>query len=101
MQRNLRQLANMKHCMLRLEGVCNRDATTTVLAHIRHANIAGMGQKPSDLCAVWACSDCHDVIDGRRSHQWREEEIDSFILEALLRQLSWYDRHEVVMYERA
>lgn len=92
----LRKLANMQPCFVRLEGFCNFDATTTVLAHIRRANIAGIGQKPSDLCAVWACSACHDVIDGRQSHNWKQEEIDSFILDALVRQLAWYDKNEVV-----
>lgn len=53
--------------MVRLPGVCNFDETTTVLAHVRRGGVAGMGQKPPDLCGVWACSACHDVIDGRVS----------------------------------
>ena len=62
---NLRKLARNQKCMVRLPGVCNFDETTTVLAHIRRGGVAGMGQKPPDLCGVWACSSCHDVIDGR------------------------------------
>ena len=45
--------------------ICNFDPATTVLAHIRASNVAGWGQKPPDLCGVWACSNCHDVLDGR------------------------------------
>ena len=62
---NLRKLARGKPCMVRLPGICNFDASTTVLAHVRRGGVAGMGQKPPDLCGVWACSACHDVIDGR------------------------------------
>jgi len=66
------------------------------LAHIRRANIAGIGQKPPDICAIFCCSNCHDVIDGRVQSLFKPEEIDSFILEALLRQLAFYDKHEIV-----
>jgi len=94
--KTLRKLAELQQCLVRIPNECNFDSTTTVLAHIRRANIAGMGQKPSDLCAVWACSSCHDIIDGRRESLFKPEEIDGFILEALVRQLAFYDKHEIV-----
>lgn len=62
---NLRKLAKGKECQVRLAGVCNHDDSTTVLAHIRRGGVAGMRQKPPDLCGAWACSDCHDCIDQR------------------------------------
>lgn len=64
----MRKLAKGKPCMVRYALVCNHDDTTTVLAHIRRGGVAGIGQKPPDLCGVWACSDCHDCID-RRAHK--------------------------------
>jgi len=94
--RSLRKLAHGQPCFCRIEGVCNFDSSTTVLAHIRRANIAGIGQKPPDTCAIFACSNCHDVIDGRVQSLFKPEEIDSFILEALLRQLAFYDKYEIV-----
>lgn len=85
---DLRKLAKGKPCMVRIPYVCNGDAETTVLAHIRRANIAGIGQKASDLCGVWACSDCHDVIDGRRQIDWRDEKhINGWVLDGLCRTL--------------
>ncbi len=53
--------------MVRLEGVCNHNSETVVLAHIRMPGISGMGMKADDLLGAWACSSCHDAID-RRSH---------------------------------
>ena len=62
---NLRKLAKHKPCQIRLPG-CNHDPQTTVLAHYRLAGYSGMGQKPDDWSfGAWACSHCHDVVDGR------------------------------------
>jgi hypothetical protein len=92
----LREFAKNKPCMVRLVGVCNFRDDTTVLAHIRRASVAGMGQKPPDTCAVWACSSCHDEID-RRTHTRRLKAIEGDLLDALVRQLAWYDKHEVLV----
>lgn len=64
---DLRQFARGQECTLRLEGVCNHDPETTVLAHIVRKGHSTMGGKPHDLSAVHACSACHDVIDGRNN----------------------------------
>lgn len=53
--------------MIRLEGICDHNPETTVLAHIRMPGISGMGIKADDLLGAWACSSCHDAVD-RRSH---------------------------------
>lgn len=60
----LRKSAKGQRCTLRLQG-CNHNPETTVLAHIRIAGRCGAGLKPADNEAVFACSHCHDVIDGR------------------------------------
>lgn len=62
---NLRDLAKGQQCQIRMPGVCNYSPETTVLAHYRMAGICGTGQKPPDECGAWACSACHDVVDGR------------------------------------
>lgn len=96
MSKSLRTLARGKPCMVRIPGVCNGNPETTVLAHIRRGGVAGMGQKPPDVCGVWACSACHDAMD-RRSHRLPIGELDAYTLEALCRQLAWYDKHEILV----
>lgn len=50
-----------------IPGVCNRDRDTTVLCHSNSlADGKGMGLKAPDTAAVFGCSACHDVLDGRR-----------------------------------
>lgn len=59
---NLRKEAKDRQCMIRIPGVCNGDDSTTVLAHL---NGGGMAMKRPDTSGAWACSACHDVVDGR------------------------------------
>ena len=51
--------------MVRLPGICNFNSETVVLAHIRLQGVSGMGMKSPDLIGAWACSACHDELDGR------------------------------------
>lgn len=76
----LRANAEGKNCTLRLMGCCNHNPETVVLAHLRKFGWAGMGSKPSDLLAVFACSGCHDALDRRRNDV---EVLDTDILRAL------------------
>jgi hypothetical protein len=78
-----RDWARGKPCTLRLPG-CDGGGETSVLAHIRRAQTAGVGTKPPDLCAVIACHSCHDVLDGRKPcPSWSPEDV----LDGLLRTL--------------
>jgi Protein of unknown function (DUF1364) len=61
----LTQAARGQDCQVRLPNICNFNPETTVLAHYRLAGTCGTGIKPPDLLGAWACSNCHDVIDGR------------------------------------
>ena len=61
----LRKEARGRGCTVRIPGVCNFNSETTVLAHIRAAGVSGMGLKSPDLLGAWACSACHDEVDGR------------------------------------
>ena len=61
-----RKSARDKPCTLRLPG-CNCDPTTTVLCHIRRFGWGGMSVKPHDFLALYACSNCHDILDSRDS----------------------------------
>lgn len=91
---DLRKNARGRMCMVRIPGVCNWDQNTTVLAHIRRAGSAGVGQKPPDIVGVWACSDCHDAIDGRRG----QPDMDTYVLDALVRQLLEYHKEGTVKW---
>jgi hypothetical protein len=68
----VRQSARGESCTVRLNH-CNGNLATTVLAHLpcRHS---GMGMKSPDSIAVYACSSCHDVIDGRTKGEidWKD-----------------------------
>ena len=60
----IRKSAQGEECSLRLD-CCNYNTDTTVFAHISIKGNSGIGTKPIDLHGVYACSDCHDAIDGR------------------------------------
>ena len=78
--------------MLRIPGVCNGDPETTVLAHIRRNEFCGVGMKPPDIHGVWACSDCHDVMDMRRPERIEAEDV----LRGLLRTLQALNEQGVI-----
>jgi len=63
--KKLRDSARGQECTLRIPGTCNFNPETTVLAHIACGQ-KGMGLKSPDNMAVFACSSCHDLLDGRR-----------------------------------
>lgn len=60
----IRKAAQGQRCTLRLPG-CNETPVNVFLCHIRRFGWAGMGQKPHDLLGVFACQNCHDVMDMR------------------------------------
>jgi hypothetical protein len=58
--------AKDKPCSARIPGVCNHDNSTTVWCHINSMRWgAGRGYKSPNIIGLYACSACHDVIDGR------------------------------------
>lgn len=80
---DLRKIARGRDCMVRIPDVCNFNPETTVLAHLGGG---GMGMKSHDLHGAWACSGCHDVIDGRvRLRQFSADEIRLMHLEGVIR----------------
>lgn len=54
------QSARNQPCTLRIPGVCNWNIETTVFAHTG----SGTAKRRTDK-GCYACSDCHDAIDGR------------------------------------
>lgn len=87
-------------CFLNIANVCG-DATEAktagcVLAHIRHANIAGGGQKPDDVFACLSCGPCHAAFDGNGSpHPLERGGADwmFYALRGVARTLRWWHEH--------
>ena len=77
--KKIRNSARYEDCSLRL-GNCS-SSETVVLCHIGRDR--GMGYKCSDHFAIYACSNCHDVIDGRVKSGYSRAELDSEKLRAL------------------
>lgn len=57
--------ARGEECEIRVPNECNRDTSTTVLAHYRLAGLCGMAIKPMAILGAHACSRCHDIVDFR------------------------------------
>ena len=57
----IRQSARGQQCTVGVPHICNGNPETVVLAHL---NGAGMGAKHSDIHGAFACSDCHEFLDG-------------------------------------
>ena len=85
--KHIRDSAQGEICTLQIAGVCNGNPKTTVLAHLPH-NTHGWGIKATDLCAVYACSSCHDVLDRRVKHARFELDRDFYCLRAWVNTLS-------------
>ena len=77
----IRDSAEGEDCSLRL-GYCSGNETT-VLCHIGRNR--GWAIKCPDYFAVYACSNCHDVIDGRAPALYGYEMVDNAKLYALER----------------
>ncbi|HHL2710466.1 TPA: DUF1364 domain-containing protein [Yersinia enterocolitica] len=82
---NLRKEAKGRECQIRIVGVCNGNAETSVLAHYRMAGTCGTGIKPDDLQAAIGCSDCHDAIDGRKKSDYTRDELRLLHAEGVFR----------------
>lgn len=57
--------ANGEDCTLQIAGVCNFNPKTTVAAHSNmHEDGKGAGTKAHDIFTCYACSACHEWLDG-------------------------------------
>lgn len=77
----IRKSAKGEDCTLRLIGICNGNPETTVFCHI--GKIRGMGIKCSDNFGIYACSSCHDVLDGRARDNGMNPNLDADKLRGL------------------
>lgn len=95
-QTKLTKAARGRDCQVRIPGVCNHNPETVVLAHYRMAGVCGTSMKPLDLIGAWACSDCHDVIDGRVRIAADRDILRLWHLEGMVRTLDILTREGVI-----
>ena len=81
----IRKSAKGEYCQVRIPDCCQGGTETTVLAHIRIAGISGMGLKPPDFIATYACFNCHEIIDRRIKSKFSNNEIDLFSFHGMAR----------------
>jgi len=78
--------AQGKPCYLHLDGCQSGGANeTTVFAHLSGA---GTGRKDTIKGFHWgmyACMNCHDIIDGRKPHDYEREWLELVQLRAVVR----------------
>lgn len=72
----IRESAKWQDCNVRLPSVCNFNPETTVLAHV--GKDRGRGLKASDIHATYACSNCHDVMDGKVKSDLSKEQVELY-----------------------
>lgn len=93
----LRQSAKGEDCTLNIAGVCNYNPETTVLAHLPDET-KGTGKKSDDISSCFACSDCHDVIDGRRSYRFERGDLNFYLRRAMVRTWrKWIERGIIIV----
>lgn len=90
--KSLRAFARNQECQIRIYQVCNYDPETTVWAHYSLCGVSGTGLKAPDLCGAFACSCCHDVIDGRVKSDLTRIQIESHMLHGMVRSLKLIDQ---------
>jgi len=84
--RKIRRAARDQACTLNIVGICNYDTDTTVFAHLPDES-HGMAIKSTDASGCFACSSCHDVVDGKRYWQEFDEHKDFYLFRAFKRTL--------------
>ena len=79
----VRNSARGERCALMLD-CCNGDPETTIYAHLRFFNHGGVSTKPHDLLGVYACSACHDALDGRTRVNWEWDAVLRALMSTLV-----------------
>lgn len=75
-----------------IAGVCNYNPETVVLAHLPDES-KGMGTKADDISACFACSACHDYIDGRGGSKMALQDTEWYMRRAVVRTLRvWIEK---------
>lgn len=72
-------------CTIRIPQICNGNRETTVLAHLSGIRFKhGIGQKVNDIHGAYACSSCHDAVDGRVKTEHGKTELSLWHLQGVI-----------------
>ncbi len=82
----LRDSARGQDCTVNIRGVCNHRSDTVILAHSPFDK-TGIGTKPHDFLACFACSACHDALHGNVKPDIPRDELYEYFHEAM--KLTW------------
>lgn len=82
----LRKSAKGRNCTLRLDG-CLYSPETVVLAHLPCGH-KGIGMKSPDNMAVFACANCHAILDGSKRNSIPASDISRALAET---QMYWIE----------
>lgn len=83
----LTKAARGQECTIQIHPYCNMNPETTVFAHAPSED-KGMSKKSPDWWGAYACSDCHDIVDGRhRVNDIDPSDIDRCFLRGIYRTL--------------
>jgi len=95
----IRDSARDEECTLHIVGVCNYDPATTILAHLPDES-HGMARKADDISSCYACSSCHDYLDGRvKVHEEWHYEREWYMRRALVRTLRRLIEKEILSFK--
>lgn len=78
--------AKGEDCTIRLPGISNRDSETVVYCHINGIRF-GHGTGIKTEFGAYGCSDCHEVVDGRRKSNYNHDYIRASHLEGVIETL--------------
>lgn len=78
----IRKSARGQDCQVRIPGICNHNPETVILAHLGGA---GLAIKAHDIHGAYACSACHDAIDGRTKTEYSRDELRLMHLDGMVR----------------
>jgi len=81
-QTKITKSARGEDCKVRIPGVCNFNAETTVLAHL---NGGGAGMKHNDIHGSYCCSSCHDELDGRIRSDYSQGQLKLWHYDGMVR----------------
>ncbi len=74
--------AKGQDCEIMIPGICNHNPETTIFAHLSGG---GMGMKTNDIHGAYACSSCHDAIDGRTKTEFTYYNLKFYHYEGMVR----------------
>jgi len=96
--RALRNGAKGEDCSVQIFPYCNFDPRTTVFAHAPSED-KGTGIKSPDWWGAYMCSDCHDIVDGRRAvKDISKEEIYRCLMRGVYRTLRRRIEQELLVF---